>query len=77
MVNLIFLIFISAMIRLILINALYQPQLGTWQSSTLSYNQYKQEQQRYIVDATEVLECNTDWLEEGWNELMKQITGFR
>lgn len=52
---------------------LYQPQLGTWQSSTLSYNQYQTRQQRYIVDATEVLECNTDWLEQGYNELMKQL----
>jgi hypothetical protein len=51
----------------------YQPQLGTWQSSTLSYNQYQTRQQRYIVDATEVLSCNTDWLEEGYNELMKQM----
>jgi hypothetical protein len=52
---------------------IYQPQLGTWNSSTLSYNQYQTRQQRYIVDATEVLSCNTDWLEEGYNELMKQM----
>ena len=52
---------------------LFQPQLGTWQSSTLSYNQYQTRQQRYIVDATEVLECNTNWLSEGYNNLMKQL----
>ena len=51
----------------------YQPQLGTWGASTLSYNQYQTRQQRYIVDATEVLECNTDWLEQGYNEIMKQL----
>ena len=51
----------------------YQPQLGTWESSTLSYNQFQTKQQRYIVDATEVLECNTDWLVEGYNLLMKQL----
>jgi hypothetical protein len=51
----------------------YQPQLGTWQSSTLSYNQYQTRQQRYIVDATEVLSVNSDWLEEGYNELIKQL----
>jgi hypothetical protein len=51
----------------------YQPQLGTWQSSTLSYNQFQTREQRYIVDTTEVLECNTDWLEEGYNELFKQL----
>jgi hypothetical protein len=52
---------------------LYQPQLGTWQSSTLSYNQYQTRAQRYIVDATEVLECNTNYIEEGYNELFKQL----
>ena len=52
---------------------LYQPQLGTWQASALSYDQYQTTQQRYIVDATEILDCNTNWLEQGWNELMKQL----
>jgi hypothetical protein len=52
---------------------LYQPQLGTWQSSTLSYNQFQTSQQRYIVDATQVLDVNTDWLPEGYNELFKQL----
>ena len=52
---------------------LYQPQLGTWNSSTLSYNQFQTRQQRYIVDATEVLECNTDYIEEGYNDLFKQL----
>lgn len=51
----------------------YQPQLGTWQSSTLSYNQYQTRQQRYIVDATEVIECNTDFIEQGYNDLFKQM----
>jgi maltooligosyltrehalose synthase len=53
---------------------LYQPQLGTWESSTLSYNQFQTKQQRYIVDSTETLQCNTDWLKgDGYNELMKQL----
>jgi hypothetical protein len=51
----------------------YQPQLGTWQSQTLSYNQYQTAQQRYIVDATEVLDVNTNWLSDGYNEIMKQL----
>lgn len=52
---------------------LYQPQLGSWESATLSYDQFQTRQQRYIVDATEVIECNTGYLEEGYNELMKQL----
>ena len=52
---------------------LYQPQIGTWESQTLSYNQFQTSQQRYIVDATQVLECNTDFLQEGYNDLFKQL----
>jgi hypothetical protein len=51
----------------------YQPQLGSWESQTLAYNQFQTKTQRYIVDASEILECNTDWLEEGWNTLMRQL----
>ncbi len=50
---------------------LYQPQLGTWGAQTLTYSKFQTRQQRYIVDATEVLSCNTDYLEEGYNELFK------
>ena len=52
---------------------LFQPQLGTWASQTLSYNQFQTRQQRYIVDASEILEANSDWLEEGYNDIFKQI----
>lgn len=52
---------------------IYQPQLGTWGAQSLEYNQFQTRQQRYIVDATETLECNTNWLEQGWNNLMKQM----
>jgi hypothetical protein len=52
---------------------LYQPQLGTWGAQTLTYDQFQTTQQRYIVDATQTLECNTDWLEQGWNNLFKQM----
>lgn len=52
----------------------YQPQLGNWNDGTsLSYNQFQTRAQRYIVDSTEAIECNTDWLSEGYNELMKQL----
>ena len=51
----------------------YQPQLGTWNRNILSYNQFQTAQQRYIVDATEVLSVNSDWVEEGYNNLFKQL----
>jgi len=52
---------------------LYEPQLGTWESATLAYDQFQTKAQRYIVDATEVMSCNTTYLEQGYNELMKQL----
>lgn len=51
----------------------YQPQLGSWESSTLSYNTYQARNKRYIVDTTENIIVNTDFLDESWNELFKQM----
>jgi hypothetical protein len=52
----------------------YQPQLGSWgDGTTLSYNQYQTTIQRYIVDTTETLDVNTDWLPESYNEILKQL----
>lgn len=52
---------------------LYQPQLGTWSAQTLTYSKFQTRAQRYIVDATEVLSVNTDFIEEEYNELFKQL----
>lgn len=51
----------------------YQPQLGSWSSTVLEYNEFQTRTQRYIVDATEVIEVNTDYLTEGYNNLFKQL----
>ena len=52
---------------------LYQPQIGNWEGTRLTYQENQSKYQRYIVDATELLEVNSDWLEEGYNELIKQM----
>jgi hypothetical protein len=52
---------------------LFQPQMGTWEKSTLTVGVASTNNQRYIVDASQVLECNTDWLSDGYNEMMKQL----
>jgi len=52
---------------------LYQPQLGTWSAQTLTYSKFQTRAQRYIVDASEVLTVNTDYIEEGYNDLFKQL----
>ena len=51
----------------------YQPQLGSWQGSTLSYNEYDSQTLNYIVDSTQNIICNTNWLTEDYNEILKQL----
>ena len=51
----------------------YQPQLGTWESSTLSYQPYDSANLAYIVDSKQGLQVNTNWLPENYNDILKQL----
>ena len=51
----------------------YQPQLGSWQSSTLSYNSYDSATLNYIVDSKQAIQVNTFWIDEAYNEILKQL----
>ena len=51
----------------------YQPQLGSWESSTFSYNNYDTATQAYIVDSKQMLSVNTNWLSEDYNDILKQL----
>lgn len=51
----------------------YQPQLGTWGASTLSYNQNDTQVQNYIVDSKQSISVNSNWLPESYNEILKQL----
>ena len=51
----------------------YQPQLGTWDSTTLSYNEYQTATQRYIVDSRETLTVNSDYISQDYNDIFKQL----
>ena len=51
----------------------YQPQLGSWDATSLSYNTAQNNTQRYIVNTSEQLDANSDWLPEGFNEAYKQL----
>ena len=51
----------------------YQPQLGTWEASTLSYRQGDSANLAYIVDSTQGLSVNSNWLSEDYNEILKQL----
>jgi hypothetical protein len=51
----------------------YQPQLGTWQSSTLQYNNYDSSVLNYIADSKQAISVQTDWVSEDYNEIFKQL----
>lgn len=51
----------------------YQPQLGSWQGQTLSYDSYDSQTLNYIADSKQTISCNTNWLDESWNQIIKQL----
>ena len=51
----------------------YQPQIGTWEASSLSYQNYDTANQAYIVDSKQNLQVNSNWLSEDYNEIFKQL----
>ena len=51
----------------------YQPQLGTWESSTLSYQNYDTANAAYIVDSKQALSVNSNWLDDAYNDILKQL----
>jgi hypothetical protein len=51
----------------------YQPQLGTWEASTLSYQNYDTGNQAYIVDSKQGISVNSFWIDESYNDILKQL----
>lgn len=51
----------------------YQPQLGSWTAPTLTYTQYDSSNLNYIVDSKQSITINTDWVDESYNEIFKQL----
>lgn len=51
----------------------YQPQLGTWEGSTLSYQSTDSSVLNYISDSKQSLLVNTNWLTEDNNDIIKQL----
>ena len=51
----------------------YQPQLGTFNSSTLTYNSYDSSVLNYIVDSKQAISVNTFWISENYNDILKQL----
>jgi len=51
----------------------YQPQLGSWEGSSFSYQSYDSAILDYIVDTKQTLQVNSFWLSEDYNDLLKQL----
>jgi hypothetical protein len=51
----------------------YQPQLGTWEGTSLSYNSGDSANLNYIVDSKQSIAVNTDWIPEAYNDILKQL----
>lgn len=51
----------------------YQPQLGQWTAPTLTYNQSDSSNLNYIVDSKQSIQVNTDWVDESYNDIFKQL----
>jgi hypothetical protein len=51
----------------------YQPQLGSWEGSTFGYQSYDSSNLNYINDSIQNISVNTDWLDEDYNDIFKQL----
>jgi hypothetical protein len=51
----------------------YQPQIGTWNSNTLSYNSYDSSIINYLVDTKQSISVNSDWVSQDYNDIFKQF----
>jgi hypothetical protein len=51
----------------------YQPQIGTWQGTSLAYNNYDSQNLNYLVDSQQGISVNTFWIPEDYNDILKQL----
>ena len=51
----------------------YQPQIGTWNSNSLGYQPYDSTIINYLIDTKQSISVNTDWVNEDYNEIFKQL----
>ena len=51
----------------------YRPQVGSWNSTALQYNNYESTIQKYVIDTDQTLLVNSDWLPETYNDAFKQL----
>lgn len=51
----------------------YQPQLGSWEGTSLGYQNYDSSILNYITDSKQTLSVQSDWVNEEYNEIFKQL----
>lgn len=51
----------------------YMPQIGTWEGSTLSYNNYDSQNLNYLSDSYQEILVNTFWIPQDYNKIFKQL----
>jgi hypothetical protein len=51
----------------------YQPQIGSWTGTSLGYNGYDSSVLNYVSDSTQTLSVNTDWIQQDYNDILKQL----
>ena len=51
----------------------YQPQLGSWNGTSLSYQDYDSSTLNYISDSSQTLSVNTNYVSEDYNDIFKQL----
>jgi hypothetical protein len=51
----------------------YQPQIGSWNGNILDYRTYENSTVNYLVDTNESIVVNTDWVNENYNDIFKQL----
>jgi hypothetical protein len=51
----------------------YQPQIGTFQGTSLSYNSYDSSNLNYLSDSKQTLSVNSDYIDDDYNNIFKQL----
>ena len=51
----------------------YQPQIGSWNARTLSYQSFESSVQNYIVDSDQNISVNTNYVHEDYNDAFKEL----
>ena len=51
----------------------FRPQMGDWNSSKFNYSTSESQNEKYISDGYEIMTLNTDWLDQKYNKIIKQL----